>query len=276
MNLKNHQYTKNRQRINFYNSLSAKKESFEPISENQVKMYACGVTVYDDCHIGHAMQAIIYDSLVRYLKFRGFDVTYVRNYTDVDDKIINKSKTLNMSPKDLAEKMIESAEKDFVDLKLAPANHSPKVSTHIPQIIKLIQQIIKNDHAYATEQGNVYFRVRSKSDYGKLSKRNVDSLRKSERDIATETDKEDALDFALWKKDDTLHASWESPWGLGRPGWHIECSAMAHEYLGESFDIHGGGRDLIFPHHENEIAQSEAAFKKKLCKLLASLWPTHN
>jgi len=221
-------------------------------------MYACGITVYDHSHIGHAMQAIFFDVIRRYIQKAGYDVTYVRNYTDVDDKIINRAKERGIPPKQLAEEMIQSCIDDFTALECQPADEEPKVSESIPEIIAMIEDIVKNEAGYATKDGDVYYRVKSKDDYGKLSNRNTDDLRSGEREIVL-GDKEDHLDFALWKADTTEGASWDSPWGRGRPGWHIECSAMAKKYLGNHFDIHGGGRDLIFPHHENEIAQSESA-----------------
>lgn len=224
----------------------------------KVGMYACGVTVYDHSHIGHAMQAIFFDVIRRYLEKIGYEVQYVRNYTDVDDKIIRRAQELGKKPTELADEMIKSCEHDLQKLFVRPANFEPKVSESIPEIIAMIDEIIQNDAAYATAEGDVYYRVRAKSDYGKLSNRNPDELRSGEREIVRGS-KEDVLDFALWKADTTEGASWDSPWGRGRPGWHIECSAMAKKYLGAHFDIHGGGRDLIFPHHENEIAQSESA-----------------
>ena len=244
--------------IRITNTLTGKKEVFKPLEENHVKMYACGVTVYDHCHIGHAMQAIYFDVIRNYLEFVGNKVTYVRNYTDVDDKIINKANELGMNPIELSESIIASSEEDMKSIGVKPATHEPKVSECIPEIIEMIEVLIDKGAAYATESGDVYYRVRKKNDYGKLSNRNPDDLRSGTRDLVI-GDKEDALDFALWKKDETKGASWSSPWGMGRPGWHIECSVMSKMYLGDHFDIHGGGRDLVFPHHENEIAQSESA-----------------
>jgi cysteinyl-tRNA synthetase len=255
------------QEIQLYNHLTRKKEVLRPIEPGHVKMYACGVTVYDDCHIGHAMQAIYFDVIRNYLKFAGYRVTYVRNYTDVDDKIIRRASELGIAPKDLAEKVIKSSIEDMRRLGIKPADAEPRVSDHIPQITAMVERLIANGAAYKTADGDVYYRVRSKRDYGKLSNRKPDELRSGTREIA-ETAKEDELDFALWKKDSTPGASWESPWGQGRPGWHIECSAMSKAVLGESFDIHGGGLDLIFPHHENEMAQSESAN----CCTYATYW----
>jgi cysteinyl-tRNA synthetase len=244
--------------IHLLNTLTGKKEKLETLEPNHVRMYACGVTVYDNCHIGHAMQAVYFDVIRNYLEYCGYRVTYVRNYTDVDDKIINRAKERGISPKELVDVMIASSEEDMALLGVRPANHEPRVSESIPQIISMIQALIQKGYAYANAEGDVYYRVLKKSDYGKLSNRKIDELRVGTRDLAT-TDKEFDMDFALWKHDETPGASWDSPWGRGRPGWHIECSAMAKMFLGATFDIHGGGRDLVFPHHENEIAQSEAA-----------------
>ena len=244
--------------IKIYNSLTREKATLVPLDGEHVRMYACGVTVYDDNHIGHAMQAVFFDVIRSYLEAAGYSVTYVRNYTDVDDKIIARASKLGMSPRELASNLIERSEMEMSALGVRPATHEPRVSETIPEIIAMIEELIGSNHAYATNDGDVYYRVRKKSDYGKLSNRSPDELRVGTRDIVR-GEKEDPLDFALWKKDDTPDACWGSPWGTGRPGWHIECSAMAKKYLGDSFDIHGGGRDLIFPHHENEIAQSEAA-----------------
>jgi cysteinyl-tRNA synthetase len=244
------------------NTLTGRKETLVPKNSttNHIGIYACGVTVYDDCHIGHAMQAIYFDIVKRYLKYVGYNVTYVRNYTDVDDKIIARAKERGMSSLALSQQVIESSIRDMKAIGVSTADFEPKVSESIPEIIKMIEDIIANDMAYKTISGDVYFRVRRKSDYGKLSNRKPDELRSGARDVVV-GEKEDELDFALWKADSTEGASWDSPWSKGRPGWHIECSAMAKKYLGSSFEIHGGGRDLVFPHHENEIAQSEAANK---------------
>ncbi|MEM7167424.1 MAG: cysteine--tRNA ligase [Planctomycetota bacterium] len=243
--------------IRIYNSLSRKKEAFTPLEAGKVGLYGCGVTVYDECHLGHALQAIVFDVIYRYLQYRGFDVRYVRNYTDVDDKIIARANERGMNPLDLSQQMIDREREDMDGLGIQAPTDSPKVSEFIPQIVSFIQQLIDNGAAYATDKGNVYYRVRSKPDYGKLSGRKVDELMSGVRKDL-EDDKEEALDFALWKSEEVDGAAWPSPWGQGRPGWHIECSVMSHEILGDRFDIHGGGLDLIFPHHENEIAQSES------------------
>ena len=254
-------------KIKIYNSLSRKKETLNPLTPGEIGLYACGITVYDHCHIGHAMQAIFFDIFRNFLEFSGYKVSYVRNYTDVDDKIINKAKSLGISPRELSESMISSSEEDMTSLGVANATFEPKVSDHIPEIIAMIENLVEKGAAYATKNGDVYYKVKVKKDYGKLSGRKVDELRSGTREITGDS-KEDTLDFALWKRDDTKEASWESPWSLGRPGWHIECSALAKKYLGNSFDIHGGGLDLIFPHHENEVAQSESAN----CCSYASVW----
>ena len=242
------------------NTLTGKKQPLKLLdpASNHVGIYACGVTVYDDCHIGHAMQAIYFDILRSYLRYCGYKVTYVRNYTDVDDKIINRAKERGISPAKLASDVIAGSVRDMSALGVMPADFEPKVSENIPEIIAMTKSLIDKGFAYATKSGDVYYRVRQKSDYGKLSNRKPDELLSGTRNIVA-GEKEDDLDFALWKADTTRDASWQSPWGSGRPGWHIECSAMACKHLGKSFEIHGGGRDLVFPHHENEIAQSEAA-----------------
>lgn len=240
------------------NSLTRKKEKFEPIEAGRVKMYACGVTVYDECHIGHAMQAIFFDVIRNFLEYAGYKVTYVRNFTDVDDKIINRAQQLGISPRKLVDDMIAASNRDMNALKIQRADFEPRVTEVIPDIIAMIEDLLKSGYAYVTESGNVYFRVNLKKDYGKLSNRKPEELLSGTRELAG-NEKVESLDFALWKRDEVEGASWDSPWGRGRPGWHIECSAMAKKLLGKHFDIHGGGRDLIFPHHENEIAQSECA-----------------
>lgn len=252
------------QEIFVFNTLTKKKECLVPITSGVIKMYACGVTVYDHCHIGHAVQAIVFDVIKKYLEYIGYKVIYVRNYTDVDDKIINRAKELGIPSLSLSSQMISSAEEDMKLIGCDPPTYSPKVSEMIPEIIKMITTLINKQAAYVTKQGDVYYRVSSKPDYGKLSKQNITDMITGTRDII-KGDKENELDFALWKHDDVSDVSWDSPWGRGRPGWHIECSVMSEYYLGKTFDIHGGGRDLIFPHHENEIAQSESANEVPLC-----------
>lgn len=239
-------------------TLTGKKISLPVSPDGVVRIYACGVTTYDHCHIGHAMQAIFFDVIRRFLVWVGYPTRYVRNFTDVDDKIIDRALQNGESPSDLAERMVRSAEVSMGKLGVRPADVEPRVSTSISAIIAMIQTLIDHGAAYATDGGDVYYRVRSKADYGKLSHVKIESLRSGTRDVAG-GGKEDALDFALWKRDDTSGASWVSPWGRGRPGWHIECSAMALQHLGPTVDLHGGGRDLVFPHHENEVAQSESA-----------------
>ncbi|MEE2924901.1 MAG: cysteine--tRNA ligase [bacterium] len=245
--------------IKITNTLTNSKEVFKPIQDGEVSIYACGVTVYDLCHLGHAMQAIIYDTIVRYLRYRNFQVNYVRNYTDVDDKIIDRAKERGISPLELSNEMIKACDDDLASVGVQPASSQPKVSDYIPEIISYIKTLIEKGYAYSTEKGDVYYEVRKKSDYGKLSNQKIEQLRSGQRILSDDENvKNDPLDFALWKSSKVEGASWESPWGLGRPGWHIECSVMSSQLLGNHFDIHGGGRDLVFPHHENEVAQSEA------------------
>ncbi|MBI2602358.1 MAG: cysteine--tRNA ligase [Deltaproteobacteria bacterium] len=248
------------------NTLSGKKEPFQTLEAEHIRMYACGVTTYDESHIGHAMQAIFFDVMRTYFEHKGFKVTYVRNFTDVDDKIIDRAKKLGVSPLKLSEDMVEATRRDMKALGVRPATYEPRVTETMPNIIAMIQRLIEHGAAYKTPKGDIYYKVSNKKDYGKLSNRKPEELRSGTRDLA-ETDKEDELDFALWKADASSEASWDSPWGRGRPGWHIECSAMAKLYLGETLDIHGGGRDLVFPHHENEIAQSESANKVPFAKV---------
>ena len=243
--------------MKIYNSMTGKKEEFKPIDGNNVKMYACGVTVYDLSHIGHARQAIVYAMIADYLRYRGYNVKYVRNYTDVDDKIIKRANELGKNAIDFSKEQIEETEKDMAALHITDADEKTKASEYINQIIEFVQGLIDKGYAYKAENGDVYYRVRKFNEYGKLSHRNVDDMLNGVR-IELEEGKEDPIDFALWKSAKPGEIYWESPWGKGRPGWHIECSVMALNTLGETIDIHGGGRDLIFPHHENEIAQSEA------------------
>lgn len=240
-----------------YNAYSGMKEEFIPMEKGRVKMYACGITVYGDCHIGHARQAIIFDIISRYLRYRGYHVTYVRNYTDVDDKIIARANSLSTDVLSYSRKKIEEAEADLAALHVIDADIKPKASEYIDLIINFVSGLIHKGHAYSTARGDVYFSVESFNGYGKLSNRNTDELLNGVRKDVEEG-KQNPLDFALWKSAKEGEISWDSPWGKGRPGWHIECSAMVLNTLGESIDIHGGGKDLVFPHHENEIAQSEA------------------
>ena len=239
------------------NSMTGKKEEFIPIEEGKVKMYACGITVYDLSHIGHARQAIVYAMITDYFRYRGYDVKYVRNYTDVDDKIIQRANALGKDALEFSQEQIEETEKDMAGLHITDADVKTKASEYIEKIIKFVEGLVEKGYAYPTESGDVYYRVREFNGYGKLSHRKVDELLNGVR-VDLEEGKEDPLDFALWKSAKPGEISWKSPWGDGRPGWHIECSCMALDNLGETIDIHGGGRDLVFPHHENEIAQSEA------------------
>jgi cysteinyl-tRNA synthetase len=251
--------------MRLFNASSRVKEEFIPIDNNKVKMYACGITVYDDCHIGHARQAIIFDVISQYLRYKGYEVTYVRNYTDVDDKIIARANSEGINALSYSQKKIEEAEKDLAMLRIIDADIKPKASEYIEKIITFIDGLIKKGHAYAVERGDVYFSVNSFTEYGKLSNRNTEELLNGVRKFVEEG-KESPADFALWKAAKEGEIYWESPWGNGRPGWHIECSTMILDTLGESIDIHGGGKDLIFPHHENEIAQSEAFTGKPFAK----------
>ncbi|HEY1015265.1 MAG TPA: cysteine--tRNA ligase [Herpetosiphonaceae bacterium] len=245
--------------ISIYNTLTRKLEPLSPLREGQVSMYVCGPTVYSDAHIGHAMSALVFDIVRRYLAFRGYEVRHVMNFTDVDDKIIKRANEQGRDPFELADSYANAFIAQLAALNVLPATALPRVSTTMPQIIEFIQALIDKGAAYHAEQteGDVYFRVRADEDYGKLSRRQVDDMRSGAR-IAPGEHKEDPLDFALWKAAKPGEPSWESPWGPGRPGWHIECSAMNLHELGEQIDIHGGGNDLIFPHHENEIAQTES------------------
>ena len=256
--------------MRIYNSLKRTKEEFVPIEEGKVKLYACGITVYNDCHIGHARQAITYDMVSQYLRYKGYDVTYARNYTDVDDKIIEKANELGMNALDYSEQKIREAEEDLAGLGVLDADIKPKASENIDNIVEFVSKLIEKGHAYPADNGDVYFSVDSFPSYGKLSNRNVDDLIDGVRKNVEEG-KRDPKDFALWKSAKEGEIFWESPWGKGRPGWHIECSAMILNSLGETIDIHGGGKDLVFPHHENEIAQSEALTGKPF----VNYW-THN
>ncbi|MFA4836741.1 MAG: cysteine--tRNA ligase, partial [Dehalococcoidia bacterium] len=241
--------------MKIYNTLSSQKEDFIPGSD-EIKMYVCGVTPYDSCHIGHAMSYIIFDMVRRYLKFKGCKVRYVQNFTDIDDKIIARANKRGITAQALAAEFINEYFEDMDSLNIMRADVYPRATEEVPDIIRMVGGLIEKGHAYELK-GDVYFRVKSADNYGKLSKRNLDDMRAGAR-IEVDEAKEYPLDFALWKASKPGEPSWESPWGPGRPGWHIECSAMSLKYLGNSLDIHGGGQDLIFPHHENEIAQSEA------------------
>jgi cysteinyl-tRNA synthetase len=248
--------------MKIYSTLSGKKEEFTP-QGGEVKIYVCGVTPYSDAHIGHAMSYVIFDVIRRYLRYKKYTVKYVQNVTDIDDKIIDRANQLGIAPSELAEKYTDSFDEDMKALNIvrAETDKYPKATDEIPKIIEVIQGLIDKGHAYPAG-GSVYFRVRNDPDYGKLSHRSLDDMRAAECAIGSQ-EKEDAMDFVLWKATKPGEPYWESPWGEGRPGWHIECSAMSLKYLGDTLDIHGGGQDLIFPHHENEIAQSESFTGKK-------------
>ena len=243
--------------IRLYNTLTRKKEEFQTLEPNLVKMYVCGVTVYNDAHVGHAMSALVFDIIRRYLEYRGYGVRHVMNYTDVDDKIINRASQLGEDPLNLSQRYIEDYTNDLKNLNILPATSYPQVSKTMPLIIEFIQGLIRKEAAYAAPNGDVYFSVISDGDYGKLSGRKLEDMQAGAR-IEIGEAKDHPMDFALWKAAKPGEISWDSPWGKGRPGWHIECSAMNLAELGEQIDIHGGGNDLIFPHHENEIAQTES------------------
>lgn len=243
--------------MKIYNTLTNQKEEFVPLEEGKVKIYVCGPTVYNFFHMGNARPFVVFDTLRRYFKYRGYDVKFVQNFTDVDDKIINRAREEGITAPEISEKYIKEYFNDAQALNVIPADVHPKVSEHIPEIIEFVQTLIDKGYAYEVD-GDVYYSTRKFENYGKLSGQNIDDLESGAR-IAVEDIKRDPLDFALWKaRKQPDEIAWESPWGMGRPGWHIECSTMAKKHLGETIDIHGGGQDLQFPHHENEIAQSEA------------------
>ena len=248
--------------IKFYNSLTNQKEDFVPINEGEVGMYVCGMTVYDNCHLGHARAMMAFDILARYLRYQNYKVNFVRNITDIDDKIIERANENNETIDALTDRTIASMHEDFSKLGLELPTNEPRATDHIEGMIKMISGLIDKGHAYHSVSGDVFFAVRTFPEYGKLSNKNIDDLNPGAR-IKEDDSKKDPLDFVLWKSAKPNEPSWDSPWGLGRPGWHIECSVMSLENLGEHFDIHGGGPDLLFPHHENEIAQSECASDHK-------------
>lgn len=258
--------------IKIYNTLTRQKEEFIPIEPGKIKMYVCGPTVYNYIHIGNARSTIAFDTIRKYFEYRGYDVNYVSNFTDVDDKIINTAKAENVTPKELADRFIAAFKEDTEALQVKPACEHPRVIDHMTDIIEFVKGLIHLGFAYEAE-GDVYYRTRKFEKYGQLSDQSVDELEigASQRTGDEQQIKEDPLDFALWKSAKDGEVSWESPWGMGRPGWHIECSVMATKLLGDTIDIHGGGQDLSFPHHENEIAQSEA----KTGKTFANYW-MHN
>jgi cysteinyl-tRNA synthetase len=250
--------------LRIYNTMTGKKEDFVPIRENKVGMYVCGVTVYDLCHIGHARSAIVFDAIFRYLRYKGYEVTFVRNFTDIDDKIIRRANEEGVDYKTIAERYIREFHADMGGLGLERPTVEPRATDHIPEMIRLISALIEKGHAYQSE-GDVFFSVGRFAGYGKLSNRNIEEMQAGAR-VEIDEKKETPLDFALWKGSKPGEPYWESPWGLGRPGWHIECSVMSQKYLGETLDIHGGGKDLVFPHHENETAQSEASTGKPFAR----------
>lgn len=256
--------------LKLFNTLSRKKEEFTPIDKNQVKIYACGPTVYNFIHIGNARPLCVFDILRRYLEYRGFNVNFVQNFTDVDDKIIKKANEENCDYKEIAEKYIKEYKTDAAGLNIKPATNHPKATENIDEIINLIQKLIDKNYAYVSKSGDVYFRTKKFKSYGKLSHLPLEDLEAGAR-IAIGEEKENPMDFALWKAAKQGEPFWQAAWGKGRPGWHIECSAMAMKYLSDTIDIHCGGQDLIFPHHENEIAQSEGCTGKPF----ANYW-VHN
>jgi len=256
--------------LRIFNTLTKQEEEFKPIEDKKVKMYVCGVTVYDDIHMGHARSIIVFDMITRYLRYRGYDVTHLTNFTDVDDKIINRAAEMGMEPLALSKMYIEKYFLDVDALGVKRANAYPKAAENIPQIIAMIQKIMDHGFAYKSEDGSVYFSVDKVKDYGRLTGQRLEDMQAGARVEVNEL-KRNPYDFALWKAAKPGEIFWDSPWGKGRPGWHIECSAMCTEYLGETIDIHGGGNDLMFPHHENEILQSEAANGRPL----ANYW-VHN
>ena len=244
--------------LKIHNSLTKQKETFTPRTPGKVGMYVCGMTVYDYCHVGHARVMVVFDVVARYLRASGYDVTYVRNITDIDDKIIKRAAENNEPMSALTERFIRAMHEDGAALSVLPPDHEPRATTSIDEIVDMIRRLVERGYAYQAKNGDVYYDVSRFASYGALSGKRVEDLRAGER-VAVDEAKDDPLDFVLWKRAKPGEPSWESPWGAGRPGWHIECSAMSTQCLGDHFDIHGGGMDLMFPHHENEIAQSEAA-----------------
>ena len=244
--------------LTIYNSLTRQKEKFEPIEPGRVRMYVCGITVYDYCHIGHARMILVFDMIVRYFRFRGYEVDYIRNITDIDDKIINRSLENGEPFNELTGRFIQAMNEDFAALNVLIPDREPRATDHIEQIIAMIGRLLDKGYAYQAENGDVFYDVSTFADYGKLSGKNIDELRAGIR-VDVQDVKTDPVDFVLWKMEKPGEPAWESPWGRGRPGWHIECSAMSTHCLGPDFDIHGGGQDLQFPHHENEIAQSRGS-----------------
>ncbi|MBS0012460.1 MAG: cysteine--tRNA ligase [Desulfobacterales bacterium] len=250
--------------IKVYNTLGRCKQPLDPLTPGKIRMYVCGPTVYDSCHIGHARSIVVFDVIYRYLRARGYDVYYVRNFTDVDDKIIQRANDLGISSMELAGRCIDEFHADMASLNMQPPDLEPLATEHISQIITIVRLLIEKGYAYPVN-GDVYFAVEKWPEYGKLSGRKLEDMEAGAR-VDVDPRKQSPFDFVLWKSSKPGEPAWDSPWGKGRPGWHIECSAMSAEYLGQTFDIHGGGKDLIFPHHENEIAQSEAAFEKPFAR----------
>ena len=248
--------------LKIHNSLTGQKEEFTPIEHNRVRLYVCGMTVYDYCHLGHARVMVGFDTIVRYLRYRGYEVVYVRNITDIDDKIIDRANELDVPIDSLTDRFIGYMNEDLEALSTIPPDFEPRATEYIPQIIDMISVLVEREYAYAAANGDVYYRVRRFENYGCLSGGCLNDMMVGAR-VAADEMKDDPLDFVLWKSSKPNEPSWDSPWGKGRPGWHIECSAMSTSLLGNHFDIHGGGLDLLFPHHENEIAQSEAATEEK-------------
>ncbi|MCK4692148.1 MAG: cysteine--tRNA ligase, partial [Anaerolineales bacterium] len=247
-----------------YNTITRTKERFETIEPGVVRMYVCGPTVYDKAHVGHAMSSIVFDVIRRWLEYKGYRVIHVMNYTDVEDKVIRRANELGVDPLSLANKYVEEYDQHLRDLNVLPATVNPRASTEIEAIIRMVEGLIERGYAYEVD-GDVYFRVGQDEDYGKLSGRRLEEMHAGAR-LTVDERKEDPTDFALWKAAKPGEPAWDSPWGSGRPGWHIECSAMSLQHLGEQIDIHGGGSDLIFPHHENEIAQSESLTGKTFAR----------
>lgn len=252
--------------LHIYNSLTHKKELFTPIETGKVKMYVCGMTVYDLCHLGHARVLVVFDTVTRYMRHSGYDVNYVRNITDIDDKIIARANENDEDFNTLTDHFIQAMHEDAAELGVLPPNDEPRATSSMPDIISMVNTLIEKGYAYAADNGDVYYDVSAFETYGQLSGKKLEDLRAGER-VAVDTNKDDPLDFVLWKAAKPDEPFWDSPWGKGRPGWHIECSAMSTCCLGNHFDIHGGGQDLQFPHHENEIAQSEAATGEKFVNL---------
>ena len=263
--------------LQIFNTLTRRKETFKPIEPGQVKLYVCGMTVYDYCHIGHARVMVVFDMVQRWLRASGLQVTYVRNITDIDDKIIKRAVENKETIKALTDRFIAAMHEDADALGIERPTYEPRATEYVPQMQHIITRLMERDYAYQADDGDVNFAVRNFPSYGKLSGKSLDDLRAGER-VAVASSKQDPLDFVLWKsakESEPADTKWESPWGVGRPGWHIECSAMSCELLGQHFDIHGGGADLQFPHHENEIAQSEGAFSQETGKPFVNTW-MHN